>query len=131
MRRFQQEIQILASLEHPYIVRFLDAGTGGDAISYIVTEYVAGQHIDEFCRNRPLRDVVRLFVKVCEGVTAAHQRLVVHRDLKPSNILVMADGTPKIVDFGIAIPLNREERLTRTGLGKMTERYASSRAIGG
>jgi len=130
-RRFQREIQILASLEHPYIVRLLDAGTAGDAIAYIVTEYIDGQHIDEFCRDQPLHVTVQLFLKVCEGVSAAHQHLIVHRDLKPSNILVTPDGIPKLVDFGIAIPLDRAERFTRTGLGKMTERYASPEQLQG
>jgi serine/threonine protein kinase len=130
-RRFQREIQVLASLQHPYIVRLLDAGTAGEAIAYIVTEYVEGKHIDAYCRHRPLSQIVEVFLKVCEGVSAAHQRLIVHRDLKPSNILVTPAGIPKLVDFGIALPLNLEERLTRTGLGRMTERYASPEQLSG
>ena len=74
---------------------------------------------------------MRLFLKVCDGVSAAHRRLIVHRDLKPSNILVTEDGVPKLLDFGIAVLLNREERLTVTGLGRMTERYASPEQLRG
>jgi tetratricopeptide (TPR) repeat protein len=130
-RRFQSEIQILASLDNPFIVHLLDAGTTSDAVAYIVTEFVDGQQIDAYCKGLALPAVVQLLLKVCEGVSASHQRLVVHRDLKPSNILVTPAGIPKLVDFGIAIPLNRQERLTRTGFDRMTERYASPEQLSG
>jgi tetratricopeptide (TPR) repeat protein/tRNA A-37 threonylcarbamoyl transferase component Bud32 len=130
-RRFQSEIQILASLDNPYIVHLLDAGTTSDAVAYIVTEFVDGQHIDAFCKGLSLPAILQLLLKVCEGVSASHQRLIVHRDLKPSNILVTPAGIPKLVDFGIAIPLNRPERLTRTGFDRMTERYASPEQLSG
>ena len=128
-RRFQREIQILARVEHPYIVRLLEAGTTGEALAYIVTEFVDGKPIDEFAASLPLREKLELFLKVCLGVSAAHQNSIVHRDIKPSNILVAGDGTPKLLDFGITLLLDQDSRLTETGLERMTIRYASPEQI--
>lgn len=127
--RFRREIQILARLEHPYVVRLLEAGTTGEAIAYIVTDFVDGRRIDEFAATLALPEKLRLFCKVCEGVSFAHKNSVVHRDLKPSNILVTADGTPKLLDFGIARLLDRDSQLTETGLERMTLRYASPEQV--
>ena len=107
------EIRVQAALgKHPNITALLDAGTTEDRHPYFVMEYVEGQHIDEYCDNQRL-DVparLRLFAQVCEAVHFAHQHAVIHRDLKPSNILVTANGTPKIIDFGIAKLLQPERR---------------------
>lgn len=103
-QRFRAERQILALLEHPNIARLLDGGQTHDGTPYLVMEYVDGQRIDVYCREHTL-DVearVRLMQQVCAAVQYAHQSLVVHRDIKPSNILVTTDGTPKLLDFGIA-----------------------------
>jgi len=102
--RFRAERQILANLEHPNIARLLDGGTTENGLPYVVMELVEGQPIDEYCNARTLsvEDRLRLFRTVCLAVQYAHQHLVVHRDLKPGNILVTADGTPKLLDFGIA-----------------------------
>ena len=104
MRRFSNERQLLAVLDHPNIVKLLDAGVTEDDIPYFVMDYVEGQPIDEFCRARGLSIAERLalFREVCAAVHYAHRNLVVHRDLKPSNILVTPDGVPKLLDFGIA-----------------------------
>ncbi len=103
-RRFDDERQILAGLEHPGIARILDGGTAGDGQPYYVMEHVEGEPIDRYCEHHGLsvRQRLELFRKVCSAVDAAHQRLVVHRDLKPANILVTGDGEPKLLDFGIA-----------------------------
>ncbi|MBK8268787.1 MAG: serine/threonine protein kinase [Planctomycetes bacterium] len=103
-RRFCQERQTLANLNHPNIARLLDGGRSEDGLPYLVMEYVAGQSIDAFCieRNLNLTGRLRLFREVCGAVHYAHQNLIVHRDLKPSNILVNAAGEPKLLDFGIA-----------------------------
>jgi tRNA A-37 threonylcarbamoyl transferase component Bud32 len=103
-RRFRAERQILATLNHPNIARLLDGGTTADGTPYLVMEYVDGVPIDEWCDTRALGvgDRVELFLRVCDGVDCAHRARVIHRDLKPSNILVAPDGTPKLVDFGIA-----------------------------
>ena len=101
-QRFEQERQILASLEHPNIARLLDAGTTDDGVPYFAMEYVEGLPLDKFCVERELDLTARLklFNKVCDAVAFAHQNLIVHRDLKPSNIIVTADGNPKLLDFG-------------------------------
>jgi tetratricopeptide (TPR) repeat protein/tRNA A-37 threonylcarbamoyl transferase component Bud32 len=104
LQRFRQERQILASLSHPNIARLLDGGSTPAGQPYFVMEYVDGEPLDVHCEQRQLPVVRRLelFVRVCQAVHFAHRNLVVHRDLKPSNILVDADGTPKLLDFGIA-----------------------------
>ncbi|HJU66212.1 MAG TPA: serine/threonine-protein kinase [Gemmatimonadaceae bacterium] len=104
VQRFLEERQILASLEHPHIARLIDGGVTGDGLPWFAMEYVEGQPIDRYCDEQALSVDRRLelFLDVCGAVQYAHANLVVHRDLKPSNILVSADGTLKLLDFGIA-----------------------------
>jgi len=104
VRRFAQERRLLARLEHPNIARLLDGGTTPDGLPYLVMEHVRGETIDAWCaRKRPSLDrLLEVFAQICSAVSFAHQNLVVHRDIKPSNILVTADGTAKLLDFGIA-----------------------------
>jgi len=106
--RLRAERQILANLDHPYIARLIDGGETANGTPYLVIEYVDGVSIDEYCdkRNLGVHPRLELFEKVCAAVDYAHRNLVVHRDLKPANILVTADGTPKLLDFGIAKLLN-------------------------
>jgi serine/threonine-protein kinase len=131
-RRFRTERQILAVLEHPNIARLLDGGTTEDGRPFLVMEYVEGSPIDEYCDEHllDLGERIELFLDVCSAVSFAHRNLVVHRDIKPSNILVNADGSPKLLDFGIAklldasaIPGGGEQ--TRTGFRPMSPPYAS------
>ncbi len=130
-QRFRQEREILATLEHPNIARLLDAGTTDDAVPFIAMEYVEGLPIDEFCNRQNLDLAARLdlFRQVCAAVNFAHRNLVVHRDLKPSNILVNAEGSPKLLDFGISkilsTDLENQSAATVTRLGVMTPSYAS------
>ena len=132
VRRFRHERQILASLDHPNIARLFDGGTTADGLPYFVMEYIEGLPIDEYCDQQQLATAARLelFRTVCAAVQHAHQNLVVHRDLKPGNILLTADGTPKLLDFGIAKLLNPELTgetmdVTMTGMKLMTPGYAS------
>jgi eukaryotic-like serine/threonine-protein kinase len=135
LRRFQNERQTLAVLDHPAIIKLLDAGQTDDGIPYLVTEYVEGQPIDQYCAARKLtvRERIELFRVVLGAVHFAHQHLVVHRDLKPSNILVTAAGSPMLLDFGIAKMLRPEfganMGLTRTELQPMTPEFASPEQI--
>ena len=139
VRRFHHERQVLAGLDHPYVARLLDGGATDDGLPYLVMEYVEGVPIDEYCDEQMLavNDRVRLFRKVCEAVQFAHRNLIVHRDLKPGNILVTADGTPKLLDFGIAKVLHAPDALTRSltmtepGAAPMTPEYASPEQIRG
>ena len=104
LRRFHYERQILAFLNHPYIATMLDGGTTEDGRPYFVMEYVTGQPIVDFVREQKLNreQRLRLFCQVCEAVAYAHRNLIVHRDLKPANIFVTPDGTPRLLDFGVA-----------------------------
>jgi eukaryotic-like serine/threonine-protein kinase len=138
LRRFVAERQILAGLVHPYIARLYDGGTTEDGIPYFVMERVEGEDLLTACDRYTIStaDRVRLFEKVCAAVQYAHQHLVVHRDLKPANILVTADGTPKLLDFGIAKLLQPEspaEARDATVLGAlpMTPEYASPEQVRG
>jgi eukaryotic-like serine/threonine-protein kinase len=102
--RFKQEIKTLAKLEHPFIARLYEVGIHPSGTPYFAMEYVEGKPLEEYCRARRLSldERMRLFRSVCEAVQYAHAHLIIHRDLKFSNILVKADGTPKLLDFGIA-----------------------------
>lgn len=127
--RFATERQILAQLHHPHIATLLDGGTI-DELPYFVMEYVDGVPIDRYCSEQQLgiRAKVGLLMQVCGAVEFAHQQLVVHRDLKPDNILVMADGTPKLLDFGIAklLAADADDRHTRdAGTAPYTPAYAA------
>ncbi len=108
LRRFHQEREILAALNHPTIAQIYDGGVTDDGCPYLAMEYVeGGRPITRYCDEHRLsiRDRIRLLQSVCQGVQHAHQKLYLHRDLKPSNILVARVGDQhivKIIDFGIA-----------------------------
>ena len=94
MKRFRNERQILAALEHPNIGRLLGGGTTEDGSPYFVMEYIEGQPLYQYAELRHLNinERLRLFNHICEAVEYAHQKLVIHRDIKPTNILVSATG---------------------------------------
>jgi serine/threonine protein kinase len=130
LRRFRHERQILATLEHPHIARLYDGGVADDGRPYLVMEYIEGEPITRYCDERRLsvENRLHLFARVCAAVQFAHHRLVIHRDIKPSNILVTADGTPKLLDFGIAKlldPAVSADARTRTEMRLLTPEYAS------
>jgi serine/threonine protein kinase len=129
--RFLRERQLLAWLNHPAIARLLDAGHLPGGQPYLVMEYVDGVTIDAWCEGRDLRDILTLFLRVCDGVSHAHRHLIIHRDLKPSNILVDAAGQPKLLDFGIAKLLDDTVDATRTVERMMTPHYASPEQVRG
>jgi serine/threonine protein kinase/tetratricopeptide (TPR) repeat protein len=131
IRRFRNEREILARLEHPNIARLLDGGATTQGFPYFVMEYVEGQPLLTHCQSRSLglRERIGIFLQVCAAVHYAHRRMIIHRDLKPSNILVTADGTPKLLDFGIAKMLVPEpatgDEKTLTQMRLITPAYAS------
>lgn len=134
--RFERERQLLADLSHPQIPQLLDGGVTEEGLPYLVTELVEDAlPIDAFCEREALslEARLRLFRSVCEVVAAAHRRLVVHRDLKPGNILVGPDGTPKLLDFGVARLADEEgDQITRTtSSGLLTPRFAAPEQIEG
>jgi serine/threonine protein kinase/Tfp pilus assembly protein PilF len=136
--RLKLERQILATLDHPNIARLFDGGTTTDGTPYIVMEYVDGEPIDTYCDSRSLTIEARLklFMVICSAVHRAHQNLIVHRDLKPSNILVARDGTPKLLDFGIAKMLDDRQMMhtmavTQADYRVLTPDHASPEQIRG
>ena len=138
IRRFQHERQILAGLNHPNIAGLLDGGTTPKGLPYFAMEYVEGRPIVDYCESEKLDTSARLelFRKVCAAVQHAHQNLVIHRDIKPANVLVTRDGTPKLLDFGIAKLLHLEgdpaaPAHTMAGMQLMTPEYASPEQVRG
>jgi serine/threonine-protein kinase len=132
---FARERQILARLQHPHIARLLDGGATPGGQPYLVMEHVEGVPIERYCVEHALdlNARLRLFQKVCEGVQYAHRRLVVHCDLKPSNVLVRADGTPVLLDFGISRALDQQagSRELKAASAWVTPMYASPEQLRG
>ena len=138
LKRFQIERQTLANLQHQNIARLLDGGRTSDGLPYLVMEFIDGIPITEYSNKNKLNfeERLKLFREVCTAVQYAHQNLVIHRDLKPGNILVTKNGTPKLLDFGIAKLIDEDlvdsnESLTRTGVWHLTPEYASPEQIKG
>ncbi len=126
-RLFRRERQALASLSHANIARLIDGGVTEAGTPFLAMEYVDGLSITHFCAEHrlPLRQRLELLLAVCRAVQHAHGSLIVHRDIKPSNILVSSDGTPKLLDFGVAKLLDGEDGETQTGMAALTPEYAA------
>lgn len=138
LRRFRNERQILAALDHPFITRLIDGGTTDDGRPYFVMEFIDGLTLYRYCDQRRLTidERLELFCRVCEAVEYAHEKQIIHRDLKPSNIFVTNDGQPRLLDFGIAKLLDPEMasdtlQPTATALRMMTVDYASPEQVRG
>ena len=138
IKRFKIEQQTLAGLDHPLIAKIIDGGTTDDDLPFFVMEYIDGIPITDYCDQNKLSidQRLELFIQVCSAVNYAHQNLIVHRDLKPSNILITSKGNPKLLDFGIAKLLGKEQNLnttalTREGSRLMTVEYASPEQVTG
>jgi serine/threonine protein kinase len=114
IRRFRNERFILSLLNHDNIIRILAAGSTASGRPYLVMSLVeGGLDIEKYCQQHslPVLDRLKLFNRVCEAVRFMHDQGVVHRDLKSSNILVDRNGSPKLLDFGLAKLLKTEEGL--------------------
>src|SRR5579883_2913685 len=134
LERLRRERQVLAGLVHPNIARLLDGGTTPEGQPYLVMEYVEGRPLMQWWAERrpPLALRLRLFQQLCLAVHHAHQNLIVHRDLKPGNVLVRADDTPVLLDFGIAKLIAPEADGERaTELRAFTPDYASPEQVSG
>src|SRR5689334_15132221 len=129
--RFLKERQMLATLHHPCVVHVMDAGHTADGRPFLVMEYVDGLAIDRYAEAIPVRERLKLFLKLCEGVSHAHRHLIIHRDLKPSNILVDASGQPKVLDFGIAKLQSETADVTAVADRLLTPNYASPEQVRG
>jgi serine/threonine protein kinase len=102
--RFEREVQVLGQLNHPNIVRLHDSGVTADGRCYYVMDYIPGRSLEEVIADRRLSidEAIRIFLRVCDAIGAAHLKGVIHRDIKPSNIRIDANGEPIVVDFGLA-----------------------------
>ncbi|HEY7728705.1 MAG TPA: serine/threonine-protein kinase, partial [Candidatus Eisenbacteria bacterium] len=134
--RFAAEQRTLAQLNHPSIARLYDADSLPDGTPWFAMEYVEGVPITEYCAAHacPIATRLELVRAVCEAVLHAHQLAVIHRDLKPSNILVTRDWRVKLLDFGIAKPVDALASgvdQTRTELRLMTPGYAAPEQLRG
>ena len=133
--RFDRELQAIAKLQHPNIVTVLGLEHDGPQ-SVLALEWIDGLPCDRWARHegtrtRSLDEILGAFLLICDALQHAHQRGILHRDLKPSNILVTADGTAKLLDFGVAKMLDDSgEDLTHTAEFVGTPRYASPEQIG-
>jgi serine/threonine protein kinase len=134
--RFASERDILAALEHPNIARLYDAGVSSNGLPYLAMEYVAGESLTAWCdaRQTGIRERLKLFLQVLDAVQYAHAQRVIHRDIKPSNILVTDSGQVRLLDFGVAKLLAREEEqsdLTQRYGRVLTPDYASPELVRG
>lgn len=132
-RLFRRERRVLAALEHPHIARLIDGGVTAAGIPYLIMEFVDGAPITRYAaaQNLDVRARVRLFGLVCRAVAEAHRNLIVHRDIKPSNILVAADGTVKLLDFGIAKLIEEDDTGATGTVGVFTPDYAAPEQLRG
>jgi eukaryotic-like serine/threonine-protein kinase len=120
LARFNAERQILARLDHPGIARLLDGGLAPDGRPFAVMEYVEGETLLSYCDSHAsdLPQRLALFMQVCDAVACAHRSLIVHRDIKPGNVLVDNTGRARLLDFGIAKPLDATP--SQDGAGSQT-----------
>jgi serine/threonine-protein kinase len=126
LERFRREARAVAQLSHPHIVGVIDAGED-DHRPYIVFEYVEGETLKERIRRMgrlPVAEAVAYAVEIARALGYAHQRHIVHRDVKPQNVLIDAEGSAKVTDFGIARTLD-QEGLTADGRVLGTTDYVS------
>ena len=135
-RRFLQERQILARLDHPGIARLIDGGVTAEGTPFFVMERVEGRPVTNYCDEQGfgIEQRLRVFLEICDAVQYAHGSRVVHRDIKPSNILVDAAGRVKLLDFGIAKLLaagsgSSPLEATRTFVRAMTPEYAAPEQV--
>lgn len=131
--RFFREAEIAGNLHHRHITTIYDFGIEAE-LPYLVQEFLTGEDLDGIIARReqiPLPRKLRALLEVARGLEYAESQGVVHRDIKPANIRILADGTAKIMDFGIAKLLHQESGLTRTGMTVGTAAYLAPEQVKG
>ncbi|MGB8853222.1 MAG: serine/threonine-protein kinase [Pirellulales bacterium] len=140
MKRFEREAEFLGKLQHPGIAQIHIVGTYssdfGDVPFYVMEFIPEAKPVTNYAHEQglTLRDKLRLFKHVCEAVSHGHDRGIVHRDLKPGNILVDGNGSPRVIDFGVARSTDSDLTLTslKTDSGQLigTVQYMSPEQFG-
>lgn len=136
-RQFQRETQTLARLHHPSVVTIHEAGRTTDGQCFIAMELVDGRPLDRYVNEveLSLAERIQLCRRICAAVQHAHDHAVIHRDLKPANILIEGNGTPRILDFGLArfaqSSFTQAASKTRSGVIQGTPRYMSPEQMQG
>ena len=133
VERFRREAQAIARLSHPNIVTVIDRGEH-EGRQYIVFEHVAGENLKETVQRLgplPVGRALALAYQAARGLAFAHQHGVVHRDVKPHNVLIDAEGTAKVTDFGIARSVEHEDGITETGTVLGTSDYLAPEQAAG
>lgn len=130
-RSIARERALLARLRHPGIAQLLDGGMSADGRPWLVTEWVEGRAFDTWLSeaNPTLRERVALVLALARAVAYAHGQRVLHRDLKPANVRVEADGSPRLLDFGIGELLEAEPGITREAA--LTPEFAAPEQLRG
>jgi serine/threonine protein kinase len=129
-KRLQREAELCAALQHPNVVTLYEVGYEDDVVSYLATEYVAGESLLARLRRTrplPLNEALSIGADVLRALAYAHGKGVIHRDVKPANILITPEGQAKIADFGIARPLQSSLTGTNSLLG--TPNYMSPEQV--
>jgi WD40 repeat protein len=124
IQRFHIEAEAVARLQHPNIVQVFEVGADR-GLPYCALEYVDGGSLGQKLQTGPLppREAAKLVETIAGAIYLAHSRNIIHRDLKPANVLLTADGTPKVTDFGLARQLDADSGQTRTGAIMGTPSY--------
>jgi response regulator RpfG family c-di-GMP phosphodiesterase len=124
VERFFLEVRAVRTLRHPNIIAYLDAGEeahagpDGETVPYFVMEYLPGRNLDDLVAQEgplPLARACQMAHQIADALTESHRQGLVHRDIKPSNIILAADGTAKLLDFGVARLPSPADRLTQDG----------------
>src|SRR3954470_10933096 len=132
LKRFQREAQSAGALQHPNIVIIYELGTHENGNPYMAMEFIDGESLESIVTNRKrmsLVDKMGIMIQILSGLQYAHAHGIVHRDVKPANVMVLKDGSIKLVDFGIA--RISDNSMTKTGQIVGTINYMSPEQFNG
>ena len=137
--RFEREVEVVAALRHPSIVTLYESGITTEGEPWFAMEFVAGERLDEYVKRVHLgpREIADLIRRIAQAIAYAHRRGVIHRDLKPGNILIDKEGSPRVLDFGLArsamdtISLDHRSTSTKDGEFIGTFTYAAPEQLAG